>query len=139
MARMLSGYSSKVGELILFVNKAYTNSSTTGTRLNRLNPSKQIKILTPAITCLISLESLLSFLFLSWSHKNVTKVITGLNTLPHAVQDCSVTSIERTHIEQPLYKLSSSLNTKSKNTKQTNFYNFISYISAELITHPFIH
>lgn len=69
----------------------------------------------------------------------MTKVITGLNTLPHAVSDCSVTSIERTHIEQPLYKVSSSLNTKSKNTKQTNFYNFISYISAESITHPFIH
>lgn len=65
----------------------------------------------------------------------MTKVITGLNTLPHAVSDCSVTSIERTHIEQPLYKVSSSLYTKSKNTKQTKFYNFISYISAESIIH----
>lgn len=65
MARMLSGYSSKVGELILFVNKAYTQlmDSFLWPRMAlqqvhvqiRLNSCKQIKILTPAI-CPLNLQ-----------------------------------------------------------------------------------
>lgn len=65
MARMLSGYSSKVGELILFVNKAYTRlmDSFLWPRMAlqqvhvqiRLNSCKQIKILTPAI-CPLNLQ-----------------------------------------------------------------------------------